>query len=378
MKLVTVDSYRLFDQKVIAGRKLAVWITHKIQDQCWDRFLEGTPLGQFQQSSLWAAAKSTEGWLPIRVVLTLDDEIAGGFQILHKSKWWGHAGYLSKGPVVLPEPGLGDFTTQILKRVCRQEGLRLLVIQPPDASEPQTMRLDEGNQFDLLVPSSVIDATLVIDLREGFEAAKQRMRKVTHQRVKQAINRGITVREGRRDELETFFTMMLATCRRQEESPNPAHIEHLQALAGAPGGAERVRIFFAEFEGKPLSGILYVAFGKTLSMWRRGWDDVERNRHPNDLAVYEGIRWAHENRFDCFDFCGLDRKIAMTLLSEEPLTTEQMRSRHIFHIRFGGGPRLLPQARVHLPNPLLRLAYRMWFSRKLAQARKDNQVAAEA
>ncbi len=50
-------------------------------------------MGQFQQSTIWARAKASEGWRVVRLVLTVDEEIVGGFQILWRPSWRGRVAY---------------------------------------------------------------------------------------------------------------------------------------------------------------------------------------------------------------------------------------------------------------------------------------------
>jgi hypothetical protein len=63
--------------------------------------------------------------------------------------------------------------------------------------------------------------------------------------------------------------------------------------------------------------------------------------------------------------------MGIAMLNGEPLTAEQERSRYMFFARFGGSPRLQPEARVYFPNPLIRFAYRVFFYKKIQQAEKD-------
>src|ERR1017187_3150477 len=87
--------------RLINGQQAAAWLSPELEDPYWDDFLKATPLGHFQQSSLWARAKDIEGWRPVRMILTLDGQIAGGFQILTAHTRFGLIGYVSKGPVVI-------------------------------------------------------------------------------------------------------------------------------------------------------------------------------------------------------------------------------------------------------------------------------------
>jgi len=374
VKFVPSRHYEEFDQRTLGGGTAVAWVSRELEDICWDKFLQETPLGHFQQSTIWARAKGPGGWRPVRVVLTLEDEIVGGFQILRRPYWWGGIGYLSKGPVVLPQPPeTADYATEVLRKVSRRERLRALVVQPPDLCEQMPSRL-AGGGFELDVLGEVNSATWIVDLRNGFEAVEQRMTKDARRRARQAVNRGVSIREGGRLDLETFFELMLSTCKRQRVDPNPPDVQHLFALWDAAHPAGCIRLFFAEYEGKPLTGYIYIGFGKTLTAWKKGWTSTESDRNPNDLSMYDALKWACQSGYHHCDYCACDRKMALAILSGEPLSAEQARSRYMLFMRFGGGPRLLPEARVYFPNPLLRLAYRVYFHNRIRQAEEEGKL----
>jgi peptidoglycan pentaglycine glycine transferase (the first glycine) len=364
-------SYEKIDQSTVGGGTAVAWISREPEDTCWDKFLQETPLGQFQQSTIWARAKHPAGWKPVRLLVTVEDEIVAGFQILWQSSWRGRMGYVSKGPVVLPgHHGLAEYATALLQKVAREERFRALVVQPPDLCVQTSERLARSG-FMLDVLAKVNDATWMVDLRDGFEAVEQRMSKETRKKVKQAVSRGLRIREGGRQDLEAFFGLMLSTCRRQRVDPNPPDVRHLLALWDAAHPAGCIRLFFAEYEGKPLTGQIYIAFGKTVALWKKGWTCTESQRRPNDLSMYEALKWASRGGYQFCDFSAFGKQMAIAMLSGEPLSPEQERSRHMFHVRFGGSPRLLPEARVYFPNPLIRSAYRVLFYKKIRQAEEE-------
>ncbi len=360
MKFAPSCSYERTEQRKLANGTATAWVSRGSEDSCWDKFLQGTPLGQFQQSTIWARAKEAEGWKPLRVVLTMDDdEMVGGFQILWRSSWYGRIGYVSKGPMVLPGySGLAEFSTELLRVLSRRQGFWGVLVQPPDPCRQMPDRLiRDGFPRDLR--GKVISATWVVDLREGFEAVEQGMSKWTRKKMKQAEKRGVTIRQGGREDVRTFFELMLSTCRRQGTEP-------------APAGC--IRLTLAECKGKPLAGLVCILFGKTVSFWKKGWTSSDGDRHPNELLMKEMLQWATSKGYHLADFCALDRNIAIAMLSGEPLTPAQESSRHMFNVRLGGSPWLLPEARVYFPNLLVRLTYRAIFYRRIRQLEENGKL----
>src|ERR1019366_266993 len=181
----------------------------------------------------------------------VEDEIVAGFQILWQSSWRGRMGYVSKGPVVLPGySGLAEYATALLQKLARKERLRALVVQPPDSC----IQTSETLAFSGFMPdlfAKVNHATWILELDDGFDAVEQRMSAVKRRVARQAVKLGVSIREGDRRDLGTFFELMLSTCRRLGVEPNPRDMSSLLALwdAGEPGGC--ILLFFAEYEAKP-------------------------------------------------------------------------------------------------------------------------------
>lgn len=374
MDLDVSNSYQMIDERVLQEGTAVAWISNDLTDVCWDKFLQQTPLGQFQQSTMWARAKQAEGWKPVRVLVVLADEIVAGFQILWQSSWRGRLGYVSKGPVVLPmHRGLADFVIALLRQTARNQNLTALVVQPPDLCE-QTAEILASNRFMLDVVAEINDATWIIDLRNNFDAIEQETSKQTRRKIKQALSRGVTVREGGREDLRTFFDLMLSTCKRQRTAPVPSDVQSLEALWDMAKPAGFIRLTFAECEQKQLAGLISIVFGRTVNFWRRGWSSSEGERHPNELLMYEALKWADSNGYRLADFGAFDVGMALNMLLGEPLTPEQEKSRHTFHVRFGGRPRLLPEARIFFPNPVIRTLYRLIFRKKLHCAHEKHEL----
>ena len=282
MNFTSSCNYEKIQQRQIASGLVDTWISRNKEDTCWDSFLQETPLGQFQQSAVWAQTKDVEGWKPIRVILTIEGKKVGGFQILWRSSWGIRIGYVSKGPVVLPDYlGLGEYVTELLRKLSQSNRLKILLVQPPDLCEQMSMKLtDGGYMFNVL--TGVNEATWIVDLRDGFQPVEKKMRSDTRRKARQAVERGITIREGEREDIGTFFELMLATCRRQGVKPNPSDVRTLFRLWDAGQAIGIVRITFAEWEGKPVSGQFDICFGDTVTLWKKGWNSTEPKRFPND------------------------------------------------------------------------------------------------
>lgn len=347
----------------IGGVKVAVSWSSQSEDQPWDKFLQSSALGQFQQSALWAQYKLTEGWQVRRCVLKANNQIIGGAQLLWRRSRGGRIAYISKGPVVAEESeSIARHLLGSILKAARDEKIAAMIVQPPDASK----------QFAALLPpfgflpnrlKDVIDATLMVDLEKGLSCVEGRMDRITRKEVRQAKRRGVTVREGNSHDVAEFFRMMSSTCRRQGVTPNPASLEATSKLWEVfhPAGA---RLTIASCRNETVAGMFSIPFGKRYTLWKKGWTGQHKDCHVNSLLHYENLEWACAHGYREVDFVAMNRNVARSVLEGKPLTDEQNRTRDRFHLGFGGTPLLLPESQIWFANPCLRYGYRLIFGRR--------------
>lgn len=336
---------------------LSIWYSLGSSDTAWDEFLMKTSLGQFQQSSMWAQVKAVDGWECLRVVATIEDQIAGGFQILWRRTRLGRIGYVSKGPVAVPEtPGLIERLIVLIRDQARQHKILALIVQPPDDSQITSDILGRF-QFIQSNPMGVIETTLVIDVSKGHDVLDKGMNRNSRRQVRLAKKSGVVIKEGAIDDIGLFFNLMSETCKRQGTRPNPGSVEALGQLWRAFARHNRLRVFFAEYNHEVIAGLLNIVFGRTVYLWKKGWNFKGRECYPNDLLYYEILHWACSNNFNHCDFAALDRNIADALINGRPLSEAQQKTRDMFNIRFGGMPKLLPPARIWIADPIMNFAY---------------------
>jgi peptidoglycan pentaglycine glycine transferase (the first glycine) len=359
MELGMTSNYIPIRLRNIGGRMADGWLSPGSIDPAWDHFLQATSLGHYEQSTLWAQAKCCEGWWPIRIVLRLDGQVAGGVQILARRTRLGAFGYINRGPVVVPEdPALLDFLMEILILTAKTKKLRGLVVRPPDESTIDD-RLWASHRF---LPNDLVkfdSATLAIDLAIGMDAIKRGMRRSIRKEVRQSEERGINVREGGEEDIPAFFALLVALCQRLGKKPQPATEKAFLEVwkAFRPSGC--ARLCFAEFDGEIIAGLFGLCFGARVTAWRTGCSGKHRERHPDHRLMCELIEWAHHRGYKVFDFAGLERDIAISLLRGDLLLERQKSGKDFAHLGYGGTPRLLPDSHVHISHPLLRFAYRV-------------------
>lgn len=358
------QSYHRTGEPAEPGLHAESWVSPATSDPAWDDFLRGSHCGQFQQSSYWAEYKARDGWRHHRIVLTTAERIIGGFQILWRPARLGRIGYVSKGPVADPDdPAVVRQLDRLLRSAAHELGLIAMVIQQPDESR---VRLDTqpGTAYLRSNPMRVVEATFLVDTRGNLDDLRARMSASLRRNLRKAHRQqSITLREGTAADLPTFFTLMASTCRRLDTPPNPESAEALRRLWDVFARDRLVRLTLAEHRGVALAAKFSLAFGETVSVWKKGWDGTHGELHPNELLEEESLVWANRHGFRAVDFCSFSRSAAERSASGQPVSANELNTRDQYHLRFGGRSQLISPSLVLLPNPALRWLYASTYAR---------------
>lgn len=342
---------------------VAVRVSTSSVDDEWDRFVERSPHAFHEQTSLWSQVKAIYGWEPLRILLTDQEKILAGAQILVRTvRGRIRVGYASRAPVVpAADPELLARITQEIGRVARSENVAYLAIAPPYFGDTAAAALHAQGfraKPDALPPGAVMSATVLVDLSQDWDALQKRMRMQVRQHIRVAQRKGVSVREGGRDDVDTFRRLMESLCARRGIEPSPSQEDFFEHLweRFAPRGW--VRIFLAEVGGRPVAALLVFTFGESARVWKAGWSGESAECRPNNLLYWEVIRWAKENGFRSFDLVGIERLLAQRLLAGEPIDWTKAAGPDNFKIGYGGAPVVLPETCYRFLSPWARLVQR--------------------
>ncbi len=340
------------------------WQSTAEHDAEWNAFVAQQPGGRHVQTSMWSSAKQLSGWQPLRLVLTKNDTVIGGCQILwRKKKLVGKIGFISHGPLCdQAEPALQPLVINELKRLVAREKLRALLVQPALIPETLSRHLNSANfvlNNDHLL--KMIRADTIIDLSLDEEAILDNMRPHRRRNVRRNARRsaevGLEFIEGGEADLQTAFDLMCQTCVRQGVAANPESVEILQHLWQLYHPAGMLKLFFMRKDEEKVSMCLMVGFRERALVWKIGWNGSFSKYSPNDLLHWECIKWAKSAGYRYFDFGGVDPEMAESILSLKSVEGELRKSTTFYKLEYGGSLIRYPEARVYFPNPLLRWAF---------------------
>jgi lipid II:glycine glycyltransferase (peptidoglycan interpeptide bridge formation enzyme) len=337
-----------------------VRVSKELEDESWDRFLAQTPSGHHVQTSLWAQVKAVMGWRPARLVISRDGEIVAGAQILMRPiPILGAVGYVSKGPLLAsPDPALTTLVVTQLQRLAKARRIQHLSVQPPGEDNRVVQELvDKGFQ-----PSSTNvapRATSLLDLSKDLETIMADMNRGTRYNIRLSGRKGITVREGSRHDLDSYYQMLAETGKRQNFTPYPKRYFTAMWRHLYPRGY--LKLFIAEFEGDPVAGQLAVAFGDVVINKLSVWSGREGKRRPNEAIQWACIEWASSEGYRYYDFEGIELKAAKALLQGESLPDSLKQTVTSYKLGFGGEAVLYASPYAYLYNPLYRWAFEEFY-----------------
>lgn len=346
------------------------------RDEEWDQFVSGRPGAHHEQTSRWACVKRHEGWKAIRIVCRKGSEVVGGAQLLfHRVRPFGTVGYVPRGPCLDGSfPELVDLSIRTLVQTARRNGVSLLVVDLPYTGDSLALHFRSAGfrpHPEILPPVTLMAATALIDLSSDEHEILAHMKPSTRQSIRSGLRQGVRVREGGERDLDLFYELMLATCRRRGEAPVPRNREFFRWMWREFHPVGWVRLSIAEYRDEPVCANFAVSFSDTCRLWKFGWTGRHRKQRASAVLNWDSILWARQKGFKQLDLVQIDPAIATALASGEPVPpawqTRRLYGPTLFKMGFGGQLTLLPGAYSCFLNPLLRFAYAAFGARLLRQ-----------
>ena len=277
----------------------------------YKQFLENNERCNFQQSLEWAKVKS---FWKNEIVVSEDDNgnITGSLSILiRKMPIFGYLMYASRGPIcgTHDEEALKQLT-EGAKQLAKKYKAMVLKIEPDIKSDDKEFReideklgykiKDDAKNFrEEIQPRYVF--RLDIKGKTEDEVFKNFHSK-TRYNIRLATKKGVTVKEGNKEDLKDFHRIMVETGARDGFIIRP--LEYFEKMYDelAP---EHMKVLMAYYEGKPISGVIPIIYGnKTWYLYGASSNEY-RNVMPNYLLQWEMIKMAIAKNQDMFDLRGV-------------------------------------------------------------------------
>ncbi len=265
--------------------------------------------GHFLQHPAWGEFKEAFGWRALRIALAENDTFVAGAQVLFRPLPLGLTlAYVPRGPILRrADPDLWRALVRELDAACRRRRAIFLKVEPnwEDTPEAREMLARAGfvPSFQTVQPRS----TIVVDLTADEATILARMKSKWRYNVRLAARKGVIVRPAQERDLPIFLDLLQETAARDRF---PIHTPEYYRLAWerfVPAGLGT--LLMAWYQDMPLAAIFVVAWGKTAIYMYGASSNRERQRMPNHLLQWEGMRWARQQGCTEYDLWGIPDEV---------------------------------------------------------------------
>ena len=262
----------------------------------WDQFIDDRcPNAHLLQTATWGNLKADFDWSPHFIRLG-----EAGAMILFRPLPLGFSiAYIPRGPI--GDTDWARFWVQV-DQYCQQQRAIFLRVEP-EIWEPITEDriLDRLPGFIQSEQTVQPPSTIRVDLRASEDEILMAMKSKTRYNIRLAKRKGVVVHSS--SDVGAFHRMMLTTGQRDAFGIHTlAYYQHAYNLF-APQGA--CVLLIAEFEQKPLAGLMAFRHGETAWYFYGASTDEERNRMPTYLLQWEAMRWAKTGGCKIYDLWGV-------------------------------------------------------------------------
>lgn len=274
-------------------------------------FLQKHKRCNFQQSLEWGSVKTS--WKK-EVILAEDSskKIIGSLMVwIRKIPLFGNIMYSARGPVC------DIHNLEVLKQIT--EGAKVLAKKynaivlriEPDIESSDTEFKNIMLELGYLIKDDAKNFRDEIQPRYVFRLdtkgkTEDELFKALHSKtrynVRLATKKGVTIKDGTKEDLKDFHKIMVTTGIRDGFITRPlAYFEKMYDCLGP----EHMKILMAYYENKPISGVIPIMYGNKTWYLYGASSNEHRNLMPNYLLQWEMIKIAVSRRSDIYDLRGV-------------------------------------------------------------------------
>ncbi len=219
--------------------------------------------------------------------------------------------YCPRGPVVrISDIGfrISDLLFDEIKKIARDEGVMFLRFDP--TSEIRHPKSDIRKTLDVQ-PSK----TLMLNLAKPEKELLKNMRQKTRYNVRLAEKKGVKIIDAGLDRFEDFWRLMGETSERDNFRAHGRN--YYKAMLADPeglrarrpsGSAMAIKLFIAEYRGKPIAASIVSFFGDTAAYMHGASGADNRNVMAPYLLQWHAIKLGKKLGCKYYDFYGIDEE----------------------------------------------------------------------
>jgi peptidoglycan pentaglycine glycine transferase (the first glycine) len=324
----------------------------------WDEFLSQFPNPHILQTSAWGKLKADFGWQVTHI-------ISGtcGAQVLIRQIFPGiNFAYIPKGPV-----GQGwEQLWPAIDAACKARHCIFLKLEPD---------LWEGNlegQDNVSRPKAFVHSihsvqpqrTILIDLTADEALILGRMKQKTRYNINLALKKNVIVRA--HVDLTAFYGLMKITGERDRFGIHS--LDYYQKAYDLFHAQDQCQVLAAEFKGEAIAALIIFRAGKRAWYFYGASSDEHREKMPNYLLQWEGMRWAKAQGCNEYDLWGVPDEDLETLEENFSSRSDGLWGVYRFKRGFGGELKRSAGPWDRIYNPFLYRLYTLWLKYRKVEA----------
>ena len=334
------------------------------EDAAWDAFVVQHRHGSLLQMTNWATLKGRFGWSSRRVWLRQGDRLVAGAQILFRTVAMGiiKVAYIPHGPLVdwSDKEQVETLFNQI-DFAMYEHRAGFLSFEPliwqDDLTDWMAMSERLGNVSSELTVQP--PQTILVDLRPSEDEILAAMKQKTRYNIRLAARKGVTVRQGTEADLPVFNALMRLTGQRDGFGVHaPEYYQAAYELF-----ADRVALFIAEFEERPLAAVMVFRWGPTAAYLYGASGNEHRKLMPNYAVQWAAMQWAKAQGCTVYDMWGIPDASETELEANFTERSEGLWGVYRFKRGFGGQVKRTVGTWERPYNQRVQKLYHWWRSR---------------
>ena len=321
----------------------------KGQNQQLENYLSSHPYSSLWHTSDWLAFQTKNGNPGIYFGVVDNNEIiaAGILQLRHRSVF--KFGYI-QGGILYTENRLNSelYTVIIngLKEIAAENNLIHCFVDwviPHNDSDADFLHSNSHHNFN--VKAIIPTFTNILDITKTEDELLAQMKPKGRYNIKLAEKKGVTIREGKTEEISEFYHLLEITTARDGFRANG--LEYYKSFLKSLPFA---RFMVAEHENEIIAGGIFTYSGKQALYYYGASAGHKRNLMAPYLLQWEALRYGKANGCTYYDFMGIAD-------SENP--NDSLNGVTDFKLKFGNGTTKFLPAYDIIFNPLKYRLYQL-------------------
>lgn len=263
-----------------------------------NNFVGGQKHSQFLQSWQWGEFQKKVAGVVWRIGVASNGKLLACSKIIKKFLPIGKSYfYAARGPVFRHgswNEEAGDLLFEEIKRLAADEGVMFLRFEPIFSAKKinfpvvKTMDIQPGKSW-------------ILELNKSEEEILKAMHPKTRYNIRLAEKKGVKIVEAGAERFEDFWQLLCQTGERDEFSLHGR--SYYQSMLESD--KDFLKLFFAEYKGKPLVANIITLFGDTVTYIHGGSSSDQREVMAPYLIQWHSIKLAKKLGYKFYDFYGI-------------------------------------------------------------------------